>query len=77
MTLAKLPREDADGERWYTVAELAEVMRVGKTKVRELINEGRIGYTNVGGGTRNEPRIPHSEYLRFMKDRTVPARISA
>lgn len=55
------------GRKTLTVLEVAGALRVTDQHVFDLIDEGKIGAVNVGGGRRNHWRIPASEYLAFLK----------
>ena len=39
-------------ERWLTVAEVANVLNVGKEMVRKLVYSGQIGYVDLNPGGR-------------------------
>lgn len=58
------------------VAEVAEKLDVTEQHIHDLIDEGRLGAINMGGGTRKFWRIPVAEYEKFLRARSnliVPA----
>ena len=54
----------SDGpERWLSIAEAAEVLSLGETKVRELISQGRLRSVQVDSARR----IPVSAMKEFQE----------
>jgi excisionase family DNA binding protein len=52
-------------ERYLTVPEAAEQLRVGVPTIRRWLREGKIGGTMIGG-TKSGYRIPESEVRRLL-----------
>ena len=44
----------AEGERWMTVAEIADYLLLSRAKVYEMAQNGQIPCTNLAGRWRNE-----------------------
>lgn len=56
-------------ERWYTVAELAEMSGLSKSTINAAIRDKRISAKTPNGGTRYR-RVSESEWLRFTASLT-------
>jgi excisionase family DNA binding protein len=54
------------GRKVLCVLEVAERLGVTDRHIVSLIEEGRLGAINVGGGSRNFWRIPAAEFERFL-----------
>ena len=57
------------GRKMLYVAEVAERLQVTDRHVIDLIQEGKIGAIDVGGGLRNFWRVPVTEFEKFLKKR--------
>lgn len=53
-------------ERWFTVSDIAELVRVQERTVRKWLREGRLAGLNFGGKTGW--RVKESELDAFLKD---------
>jgi excisionase family DNA binding protein len=55
-----VPCHDSEGDpmetKCYTAEEVAELLRVGRTKVFELIKTGQLGSVKIGGNRRVLPK---------------------
>lgn len=58
------------GRKVLYVAEVAERLEISQRHVLDLIEEGKIGAIDVGGGIRKHWRIPVGEFEKFMKRRS-------
>jgi hypothetical protein len=62
-----------DGERVYTVAEVADILVCSERQVRDHITEGENGIfleaINIGRGSHKEFRIMESDLREFMRKR--------
>lgn len=55
-------------DRLYLVAEVADILRCGKTNVYDLLEKGALARTNVGAGHKGL-RVRGSDLLAFLDDR--------
>lgn len=56
-------------ERWLKVSEAAKKMGISETKLRKLMRDKVIGWSDVADPAaeqRAQPRIPESEIRRYM-----------
>ena len=57
------------GRKMLYVAEVAERLQVTERHVIDLIEEGKIGAIDIGGGLRKFWRVPVTEFEKFLKKR--------
>lgn len=57
------------GRKVLYVAEVAERLEVTERHVRDLIDEGKLGAINIGGGEMKFWRIPVTEFEKFLRKR--------
>jgi excisionase family DNA binding protein len=55
-------------DRLYLVAEVAGILRCGKTNVYDLLNEGSLARTAIGAGNKGM-RVRGSDLLAFLDAR--------
>lgn len=54
-------------EKWYTVAEIAELLKVHPSTVREWLRAGRLQGKGFGG--RTGWRVSESQLRAFLNDK--------
>lgn len=57
------------GRKVLYVSEVAERLQITDRHVIDLIQEGKLGAVDVGGGLRNFWRVPVTEFEKFLKKR--------
>ncbi len=67
---------DQEEERWLTVADVAERLRVSQETVRRWIRDGRLPVLDLGG-PKVGYRIKESDLLTFVTERYGPLAKSA
>lgn len=55
-------------DKYYTVSELANILRVNRLTITSLIKRGKILAVNVGTDKRAHWRIYEGQYLKFLAD---------
>jgi excisionase family DNA binding protein len=55
---------------FYTLPEVAEILRVHPNTVGNLIRRGRIPFTRVGGPVRGRVLISRDTLLKFFESQT-------
>jgi hypothetical protein len=55
-------------DRLYLVAEVADILRCGKTNVYDLLGEGSLARTTIGAGKKGL-RVRGSDLLAFLDAR--------
>jgi excisionase family DNA binding protein len=55
-----------DEERWFTVAQIAERLKMHEQTVRTWLRTGKMAGRKFGG--RGGYRVPESEVSRFMRE---------
>jgi len=55
-------------DRLYLVAEVADILRCGRTNVYDLLSEGALARTTIGAGKRGM-RVRGSDLLAFLDSR--------
>ena len=63
------PGRPVAGPEVYTVAEVAERLKVDEQHVRDLIDEGEMAAVNIGNGKRKRWRVAREELERFKERR--------
>ncbi|MCB0743214.1 MAG: helix-turn-helix domain-containing protein [Ignavibacteriae bacterium] len=51
----------------YSISAAAKSMCISRDALRNLINDGKIGYIQI---LKNK-KIPHQEFVRFQKENTI------
>jgi excisionase family DNA binding protein len=65
-----------EGERMYTVSEVADRLRLHPATIREWLRAGRLGGIRLGG-TKAGWRIPASAVDEYLERHTARASASA
>lgn len=55
-------------DKYYTVSELAKILRVSTRTIRTLIENQKLTAVNVGTEKRCNWRIYEGQYLKFLAD---------
>lgn len=58
-------------QEWYTVAEVADLLRIDPQTVRRHLHAGRMKYSKLGPGRTSPIRIPVSELDRYLSEYKV------
>ena len=55
-------------DKYYTVVELAKVLKVSTRTIRSLIEKNRLNAVNVGTDKRANWRIYEGQYKKFLAE---------
>ena len=65
--------EQPEPAPWLMVGEVADLMRVGESKVRQWLDEGRLKSVDVSNAGRTQHRI-HIDALKFLDTSETPSK---
>jgi excisionase family DNA binding protein len=58
------------GRKMLYISEVADRLQVTERHVRDLIDEGKLGAINIGGGNLKHWRVPTTEFEKFLRARS-------